>query len=646
MSRPISRRSPWLVPLACGISVWIAGAVAAVYLLDRDSAAVPVAKVIPEPLLVVEPPKPIEAVEIAKAVPAVVETVKPVAKPAEPLATTKPAPTADTEAETIKPAMLMRDNLPKDSHGYVTYSVPQRLDSKTSVELERQLLGVTELALDPLPNPNAPRSPVGVNIVGTTAHTLVTLANKSTNTRTLYAGPVMLSKSRPDLAGIPFRVGTGTLLPRDRAEAMNVLSRQLRVIVQSSSQGRDDSRPDVDRLKNEMTTPQPLSGKDRTFVSWSRDEAVPCFQQMLQAESQPIRRMSCELLKDIDGAEATTALVQWAVFDTDAGNRAAAIEALRGRERKGVSSRLASYLNYPWPAAVEHACEALVALGCTEAIPQLQAAESQPDPDAPFAVDLPDNTGGTFRRSMTRVNHARNCLLCHPPSFKTDDLIRGAIPSLTQSLPSPISPSYYNGSGGAIPFVTADTTYLKQDFSVVQPVTDPGPWPKYQRFDYFVTIRRDKESPVRTARADSPYRKAITFALLKLNADEVTAPRKSEASEVNVAEAARFVSFLSNPMTLGALKSSKLGLQFDAMTPQEIEQTVLQLQRSQGHQTVRLALIANFDELARTGPEELRVLATQMLIVARNKSISNFDLPGKLAKATKPPAPTLPATER
>ena len=41
--------------------------------------------------------------------------------------------------------------------------------------------------------------------------------------------------------------------------------------------------------------------------------------------------MSCELLGQVEVAEATQALVQWAVFDTD--NRAAAVAALKSRDR-------------------------------------------------------------------------------------------------------------------------------------------------------------------------------------------------------------------------------------------------------------------------------------------------------------------------
>ena len=46
---------------------------------------------------------------------------------------------------------------------------------------------------------------------------------------------------------------------------------------------------------------------------------------------------------------------------------------------------------------------------------------------------------------------------------------------------------YYNASSGL--FVRANTTYLRQDFSVVQPVKDNGKWAANQRYDYVVRVR-------------------------------------------------------------------------------------------------------------------------------------------------------------
>ncbi len=49
----------------------------------------------------------------------------------------------------------------------------------------------------------------------------------------------------------------------------------------------------------------------------------------------------------------------------------------------------------PWPRAAEHAAEALVALNCQGAIPQLAAMYDLPDPTAPFRVLSTSSTQGS-----------------------------------------------------------------------------------------------------------------------------------------------------------------------------------------------------------------------------------------------------------
>jgi HEAT repeat protein len=119
---------------------------------------------------------------------------------------------------------------------------------------------------------------------------------------------------------------------------------------------------------------------------WATPEAVPCVQQILAAENRDVRRLACELLSRIDTPESTQALVRWAVFETDPDLRAAAVEALRRRGNHDVTAQLLRYVRYPLPRAAEHAAEALVALNCKGAVPQLAVMFDQPDPDAPFRV--------------------------------------------------------------------------------------------------------------------------------------------------------------------------------------------------------------------------------------------------------------------
>ena len=89
---------------------------------------------------------------------------------------------------------------------------------------------------------------------------------------------------------------------------------------------------------------------------------------------------------------------------------------------------------------------------------------------------------------------------------------------------------YYGGETGQ--FVRANVTFLRQDFSVMQEVGNPGVWPAMQRFDFFV---RKKELTKAEAiqqgfhggRDVSEYKSAIVFALRELTG--LVAPPTGEA---------------------------------------------------------------------------------------------------------------------
>jgi hypothetical protein len=121
----------------------------------------------------------------------------------------------------------------------------------------------------------------------------------------------------------------------------------------------------------------------------------------------------------------------------------------------------------------------LVALDDQESVPSLVALLDKPNPNTPFV----NPEGKWSKRELVRVNHMRNCVLCHAPSRSSMDLVRGLVP--TPGKPIPVA--YYQSRHGT--FVRADVTYLKQDFSVMQHVADAAPWPYIQRFDYFVRER-------------------------------------------------------------------------------------------------------------------------------------------------------------
>jgi|SRR6516165_5026649 len=141
-----------------------------------------------------------------------------------------------------------------------------------------------------------------------------------------------------------------------------------------------------------------------------------------------------------------------------------------------------------------------------------------------------DGRKTTVVREVVRINHNQNCLLCHAPADTPDlpfaefgkakDVPTAAVPIHGQQLPSPSE-----GYGFSSPdlMVRVDVTYLRQDFSLMQPVKNAKPWPEMQRFDFLVRTRIFNDVEAKTYQAEfarlektSPYRQAALSALRAL----------------------------------------------------------------------------------------------------------------------------------
>jgi hypothetical protein len=570
------------------------------------------------------PPKPPTEAPVPPMV--VVQVLQTAPPPREVVISPPPPKTVAKLPDPTRPPPAPPVPLRLDDRGFAIHSLGKRIDTSNHLELEKSLLVMREVTLDPVIGPR-----VSTN--------LSNLAKELKKKNLIYSGTVLAAGGRPDLAGLPFRMGLEAVLVREKAQAMNSLSKQLRASVQSCIPSADDPRPNTDELFSTLISEKKGNFRNRDKQQWNRAEAVPCVVQMLQAENQEVRRMSCELLRKLDAREATEALTKWAVFDTDAGNRAAAVDALRQRNRKEVSELLARHLQYPWPQAVEHACEALVALNGQEAIPELARIYGQKDPDAPFRVELPGKNSGYFRQEVVRVNHPRNCIMCHSPSFNEADLVRGAAPNPDFPLPPPATvPSYYNGGGQ---FVAAEVTYLQQDFSLVQPVVNPGNWPAHQRYDYFVAIRPNEGAVDDTPNPKGRYQRAIRFALKELSGHDpddneseewLNEQRKKavETGDPRVAAVAKFLSLTTNPEALAALKNQEFVKPLLSTTPGELAIGILAMQKAHGTKASRLALIAYLDPLTRTGEPTTRAKANKLLAVVLSATAD-----AQLSKAMK-----------
>ena len=164
--------------------------------------------------------------------------------------------------------------------------------------------------------------------------------------------------------------------------------------------------------------------------------------------------------------------------------------------------------------------------GDLEAVPHLLPLLDAPPPARFLASDRPGKPACTVRE-LVRINHLANCVLCHAPSHDRNDLVRGAVPLGGQPLPPPVA--YYEQGQN---FVRADVTYLRQHFSVQQPVARPGAWPAYQRFDYLVRVRRlspheQTQLNELTSKDNGERREIIRFVLRELTGQDL-GPGKSD----------------------------------------------------------------------------------------------------------------------
>jgi len=429
-----------------------------------------------------------------------------------------------------QPALAKRDPEPPPF-------VFKRRDRQSADELSRQLLAAPELDLDTEP--------------GTSAR-LVADARRGD---ARFAHPVFEPLlRRPDLHGLPIAMGADCQLGRDAAVSLQGLSQELRMhLSQCGGRANMDGRIDATGLRQRL-----LQGDNG---NWGREDALPTLVQMLQPEDPPVRLLLVGLLARMPGRAASAALAGRAVFDLSPEVREAAVRALKERPRDEYRQPLLDGLRYPWAPAADHAAEALVALNDRQSLPSMAELLGRLDPAGPVprafhdidparlgaqepgrltAVALDERQGGERRtrlmaepgglppsvkaspgevyavREVVRVNHLRNCLLCHPPSLARTDPVRGAVPSPGRPLEPPAR-AYDGDPNGS--FVRADVTYLRQDFSVAQPVDRPGKWPAYQRYDYLVRTRYPTEDELaKKAPATYPQREAVRWALRELGA--------------------------------------------------------------------------------------------------------------------------------
>ena len=275
------------------------------------------------------------------------------------------------------------------------------------------------------------------------------------------------------------------------------------------------------------------SRAEREQVALARIAALT---QMLAASPPGYRKGLVTFLSGISRVEATQAIAKLAIFSPERQVREVAIDALKVRREKDYTSILVEGLRYPWPAVAQRAASTLAKLDLQDAIPALIDALDAPDPRMPIAKEA-DGKPALLVRELVRVNHHRNCLLCHPPvglfsanlgmvltsDNKMEEIPTGPIPVPGRLMQSPLGGYAFQTTRELI--VRVDATYLRQDFSVLLPVPDAAPWPTEQRFDFMVRTRKVNAGEAARFRAAlrkrgagqlSPYESAIHAALCNL----------------------------------------------------------------------------------------------------------------------------------
>ncbi len=346
-----------------------------------------------------------------------------------------------------------------------------------------------------------------------------------------------LASEHPELRGLPFRRGASCRKSPEEAKAIQGYSTALHrltdriALPRLSEQQFFDFDPGILQSRD-ATWEQRLLQSLKTDATFAEPSATSTLVQMLQHQDSSIRLQLTETLAAIESPAATAALAERAIYDLSPSVRAAACNELRSRPPRDYRQQLLTGLRYPWAPVAVHAAQALVALKLQDAIPDLNQMLDLPDPNRPCR----DNEGAWVKAEIVRVNHLRNCYLCHAPSTSDRDLVRGVVPIPGEQLPR----MYYNDSHGS--FVRADVTYLKQDFSVVQEVTKADPWPKLQRFDYIVRTREATLAEIALANApeaikervqDYPQREAALNALQGLLEQAAGGSAEASASRRN-----------------------------------------------------------------------------------------------------------------
>lgn len=329
-----------------------------------------------------------------------------------------------------------------------------------------------------------------------------------------------LLRERADLSGVPFVMGDDCRTTGARVELFKTLAEATRK--EMASRAGTDLAARMLVLTEEALAN--TNDDDKELRDAALHAHVAASSQILGPAPAENRLGLVKFLSAVPRVEATRELARVAIFSPQKSVREAAIEALAVRRERDYTAVLVAALRYPWPGVAANAAEAIVKLERKDLLPQLVAVLDGPDPRGPRTEEV-DGKKATVARELVRINHHKNCLMCHAPAEPNKgpkDVLIAEVPLPSEELVPP--EQGYNRSGSNL-LVRLDVTYLRQDFSQMQAVKDAGRWPAMQRFDFVVRKRplTDEEAADLKERLGkrepgelSPYHRAAVRALRDL----------------------------------------------------------------------------------------------------------------------------------
>jgi hypothetical protein len=338
---------------------------------------------------------------------------------------------------------------------------------------------------------------------------------------------------RSDLTGLPFRMGDTCRLEEQRRIEFAVATALVRITLRGASR----HNAGVEQRAEEFWKEYPKIAPRKDDRSPKAGAHVAALMQVLGAETSAIQLGLVRHLEQVADPEASDALARLGLFTPADSVRQAALQALGKKPGNAATEVLLNGLRYPWPVVASRAAEALVQLGRKETAPQLVSLLGGRDPRLPILEEV-ENKKVPVVRELVRINHNRNCLLCHAPGTTIDNVMGLGMTTATIPSDPPRSSSDPYESQPSFPdnLVRIDVTYLRQDFSLMQRVANARPWPEMQRFDYFVRKRQltKQEAEAYSNKLGkpqpgqlSPYQQAAVLALRGLTGKE--AEPKAEA---------------------------------------------------------------------------------------------------------------------